>query len=238
MREEWKSLSSADRQQNINKDYSAEFNMTPSEIHRKLDRFVIGQEQAKRILSVAVYNHSKRLNDSTGLIKKSNILIAGPSGCGKTLLARTLARLLNVPFVVADATSLTETGYVGDDVEVCLQRLLEAADEDIELAQRGIVYIDEIDKIARVGGSRSITRDAAGEGVQAGLLKLFEGCEVSIPFSGKKKSSNQADSVTFNTSNVLFICGGAFEGLFDITQNKSIGFMSVASPKQLAPNHC
>lgn len=235
MREEWESLSSSDRQQNINKDYSAEFNMTPSGVHRELDRFVIGQEQAKKILSVAVYNHSKRLNDSTGLIKKSNILIAGPSGCGKTLLARTLARLLNVPFVVADATSLTETGYVGDDVEVCLQRLLEAADGDIELAQRGIVFIDEIDKIARVGGSRSITRDAAGEGVQAGLLKLIEGCEVSIPVIGKKKSSNQADSVTFNTSNVLFICGGAFEGLFDIAQNKSIGFMSATSPKQSAP---
>lgn len=228
MREEWECLPA---HKSLNRNYTAEFNMTPSEIHRELDRFVIGQEEAKRILSVAIYNHNKRLNDKTGLIKKSNILIAGPSGCGKTLLAGTLARILHVPFVVADATSLTEAGYVGDDVEVCLQRLIEVADGDIELAQKGIVYIDEIDKIARAGGNRSITRDVSGEGVQASLLKLIEGCEVSVPVSARRKYPN-GDNVTFNTSNVLFICGGAFEGLFDAIQNKSIGFMSAINPKQ------
>lgn len=206
------------------KQLSGSISMTPSEIHRELDRYVIGQEQAKRILSVAIYNHNKRLNDKTGLIKKSNILIAGPSGCGKTLLAKTLAKMLNVPFVVADATSLTEAGYVGDDVEVCLQRLIEVADGDIELAQRGIVYIDEIDKIARAGENRSITRDVSGEGVQASLLKLIEGCKVSVPVSFRRKQPNGAN-VTFNTSNVLFICGGAFEGLFNtFSKRKNIGF--------------
>lgn len=228
MREEWECLSA---HKSLNRNYTDEFNMTPSKIHKELDRFVIGQEEAKRILSVAVYNHNKRLNDKTGLIKKSNILIAGPSGCGKTLLAGTLARILHVPFVVADATSLTEAGYVGDDVEVCLQRLIEVSDGDIELAQKGIVYIDEIDKIARAGENRSITRDVSGEGVQASLLKLIEGCEVSVPVSARKKYPN-GDTATFNTSNVLFICGGAFEGLFDAVQNKSIGFMSAINPKQ------
>lgn len=228
MREEWECLSA---HKCLNRNYTDEFNMTPSEIHRELDRFVIGQEEAKRILSVAIYNHNKRLNDKTGLIKKSNILIAGPSGCGKTLLAGTLARILHVPFVVADATSLTEAGYVGDDVEVCLQRLIEVSDGDIELAQKGIVYIDEIDKIARAGENRSITRDVSGEGVQASLLKLIEGCEVSVPVSARRKYPN-GDNVTFNTSNVLFICGGAFEGMFDAVQNKSIGFMSAINPKQ------
>lgn len=206
------------------RDFSGICSLTPSEIHRELDKFVIGQEKAKKVLSVAIYNHNKRLNDKTGLIKKSNILMVGPSGCGKTLLARTLAKMLDLPFVTVDATSLTETGYVGDDVEVCLQRLIEVADGDVELAQRGIVYIDEIDKIARAGGNRSITRDVSGEGVQAGLLKLIEGCEVSVPTSARRKHSNSAN-VIFNTSNVLFICGGAFEGLSDTSsQNKPIGF--------------
>lgn len=227
MREEWECLSA---HKSLNRNYTDEFNMTPSEIHRELDRFVIGQEEAKRILSVAVYNHNKRLNDKTGLIKKSNILIAGPSGCGKTLLAGTLAKILHVPFVVADATSLTEAGYVGDDVEVCLQRLIEVADGDIELAQKGIVYIDEIDKIARAGENRSITRDVSGEGVQASLLKLIEGCEVSVPVSARKKYPN-GDNVTFNTSNVLFICGGAFEGLFNTSSpKKPIGFTDSVNP--------
>lgn len=208
------------------KQLSGSISMTPSEIHRELNKFVIGQEQAKKILSVALYNHNKRLNDKTGVIKKSNILIAGPSGCGKTLLARTLAKMLNVPFVVADATSMTEAGYVGDDVEVCLQRLIEAADGDVRLAQRGIIYIDEIDKIARAGENRSITRDVSGEGVQASLLKLIEGCNVSVPVSFKRKQPNGAN-VTFNTSNVLFICGGAFEGLFNTSsQRKNIGFLT------------
>lgn len=197
--------------------------LTPSKIHSELDRFIVGQEKAKKVLSVAIYNHNKRLHDESGLIKKSNILIAGPSGCGKTLLARTLAKILDVPFVVADATSLTEAGYVGDDVEVCLQRLLEVADGDLELAQKGIVYLDEIDKIAREGENKSITRDVSGEGVQSALLKLIEGCEVSIPVHGKRKHPN-GENVMFDTSNVLFICGGAFEGMFDKKEEKHLGF--------------
>lgn len=200
-------------------------NLTPSQIHNELNKYIIGQEHAKKVLSVAIYNHNKRLKDKTGLIKKSNILIAGPSGCGKTLLARTLANMLDVPFVVADATSHTEAGYVGDDVEVCLQRLIEVADGDVEKAQRGIVYIDEIDKIARKGENRSITRDVSGEGVQASLLKLIEGCEVNVPVSGRRKHPN-GQNVMFDTRNVLFICGGAFEGLFDDEKTSSIGFNS------------
>lgn len=197
--------------------------MTPSEIHQQLDRFIIGQEHAKRVLSVAIYNHNKRLHDKTGLIKKSNILLAGPSGCGKTLLARTLAKMLDVPFATADATSLTEAGYVGDDVEICLQRLLDVADGDLELAQKGVVFIDEIDKIARVSENRSITRDVSGEGVQSSLLKLIEGCEVNVPTTGRRKHPN-GPNVKFNTANVLFICGGAFEGLFDTRKKNPLGF--------------
>lgn len=197
------------------------FNMTPHQIHRELDRFIIGQENAKKVLSVAIYNHNKRLHDESGLIKKSNILLAGPTGCGKTLLAKTMAKILNVPFVIIDATSMTEAGYVGDDVEVCLQRLLDAADNDLELAQKGIVYLDEIDKLARVGKNRSTTKDISGEGVQASLLKLMEGCEVSVSI---KRKQLQMEKVTFDTSNILFICGGAFEGLFDSPENKPIGF--------------
>lgn len=197
--------------------------MTPHQIHHQLDRFIIGQERAKKVLSVAVYNHIKRLQDETGLIKKSNILLAGPSGCGKTLIAKTLAKILSVPFVICDSTSLTEAGYVGDDVEICLQRLLDAADGDLELAQMGIVYIDEIDKIAKMGENRSITRDISKEGVQAGLLKLIEGFEVSVPVNGRRRHS-QGENITFDTSNVLFICGGAFEGLFKMEAEKTVGF--------------
>lgn len=205
-------------------DNRINFNMTPRQIHQELDKYIIGQEQAKKVLSVAVYNHNKRHHDDTGLIKKSNILIAGPSGSGKTLLARSLAKLLNLPFVTVDATSLTEAGYVGNDVEICLQRLLEKADGDIELAQKGIVYIDEIDKIARIGESRSATRDVSGEGVQQALLKLIEGCEVSVPVSGNRKIPS-ANSVKFDTANVLFICGGAFPNLYENQDRKNpIGF--------------
>lgn len=197
--------------------------MTPHQIHHQLDRFIIGQERAKKVLSVAVYNHIKRLQDETGLIKKSNILLAGPSGCGKTLIAKTLAKILSVPFAICDSTSLTEAGYVGEDVEMCLQRLLDAADGDLELAQKGIIYLDEIDKIAKMGENRSITRDISGEGVQAGLLKLIEGFEVSVPVNGRRKHP-QGETVTFDTSNVLFVCGGAFEGLFKMEAEKTIGF--------------
>lgn len=197
------------------------FNMTPHQIHGELDRFIIGQENAKKVLSVAIYNHNKRLHDESGLIKKSNILLAGPTGCGKTLLAKTMAKLLNVPFVIVDTTSMTVAGYVGDDVEICLQRLLEVADGDLELAQKGIVYLDEIDKIARTGKNRATTKDISGEGVQASLLKLMEGCEVSVSI---KRKQPQMEKVTFDTSNILFICGGAFDGLFDSPENKPIGF--------------
>jgi ATP-dependent Clp protease ATP-binding subunit ClpX len=199
------------------------FDLTPSQIHRELDKYIIGQEHAKKVLSVAIYNHNKRLHDETGLIKKSNILIAGPTGCGKTLLAKTLAKILNVPFIIADATSMTEAGYVGDDVEICIQQLIMAADGDIEWAQKGIVYIDEIDKIARAGENRSITRDVSGQGVQESLLKLIEGCTVSVPVSDRRKHP-QGNNVQFDTTNVLFICGGAFEGLFDTEKKNAVGF--------------
>ena len=199
------------------------FALTPSQIHHELNKYIVGQEHAKKVLSVAIYNHNKRLHDETGLIKKSNILIAGPSGCGKTLLAKTLAKILNVPFVVADATGMTEAGYVGDDVEICIQQLIAVADGDIELAQKGIVYIDEIDKIARAGESRSIKRDVSGQGVQENLLKLMEGCTISVPLSDRRKHP-QGNNVQFDTSNVLFICGGAFEGLFDTSKKNIVGF--------------
>lgn len=213
------------------------FDLIPSQIHRELNRFIIGQDYAKKILSVAIYNHNKRLHDESGLIKKSNILLAGPSGCGKTLLAKTLANILNVPFVITDATSMTEAGYVGDDVEICIQQLIMAADGDIEWAQKGIVYIDEIDKITRAGENRSIIRDVSGQGVQESLLKLIEGCTVSVPVSDRRKHP-QGNNVQFDTTNVLFICGGAFEGLFDnFSTRKMIGFNNTdaETPEEKAP---
>ena len=204
----------------------------PVEIKAELDKYIVGQDKAKRVLSVAVYNHYKRINseqkkDDDVEIEKSNILLLGPTGCGKTLLARTLARILNVPFATTDATTLTEAGYVGEDVENILLKLIQNADYDIEKAQRGIIYIDEVDKIARKGENVSITRDVSGEGVQQALLKIIESTVASVPPQGGRKHPQQ-ECMRIDTTNILFICGGAFVGLDKIVQARkddaSLGF--------------
>jgi len=236
--DEMKFKTGASPKSDNNKPTESFKNRKPLEIKNFLDEYVIGQDEAKKVLSVAVYNHYKRINNPTKIddveIEKSNIMLVGRTGTGKTLLAKTIAKLLNVPFCMADATVLTEAGYVGEDVESILSRLLQASDYNVENAQRGIVFIDEVDKIARKGDNPSITRDVSGEGVQQALLKLLEGTIASVPPQGGRKHPEQK-MVQIDTRNILFICGGAFDGIENIiagrVNKQTIGFSSDANQK-------
>lgn len=213
----------------IKYEETSKFNITPSEIKKILDKHVIGQERAKKVIAVAIHDHMTRIMNNDNSIEKSNIIMAGPTGVGKTEIARTVAKILDVPFCIADATTVTEAGYVGDDVENMLLKLINAADGDVELAERGIIYIDEIDKIARKGENTSITRDVSGEGVQQALLKIIEGAEVDVPVTGGRKHPH-GERLTIDTSNILFICGGAFETLtMQEEKEKVLGFNREAS---------